>query len=252
MTHISQSDALRSVNVLKHIDTNTLPRLLANHNHLGGPQHPRSVALSLLSFLLFHTCSTDRQIMQQDRQLGIPPPSPCLAFLTLCLCYHSFSPPLSLTLSLSYPGVTDYYSADGCREMTHNTSELEQAAHTRQHTPAPPPTTSFFSSRVFSTDTAKSSPYRHSAKNPLVISFPLVSVAELEATTGMKSVCGCVCALWVQNMRFSYVQCYIILMRFKCFLRNRMHPSPSLPLNNELKGNGDKLTGSIMKHASLI
>lgn len=62
----------------------------------------RSLPLSLLSFLL-HTCSTTRQIMQQDCQLGIPPPSPCLAFLTLSLSVSllSFFPLLTPSLPLS-------------------------------------------------------------------------------------------------------------------------------------------------------
>ena len=89
-----------------HTHTRTLPRLLAAHHpRLGTPLHPPvdlSPVSSSFPFLLFHTCSTTRQIMQQDCQLGIPPPSPCLAFLSLSLlpslCFHSFSLAPSLPL----------------------------------------------------------------------------------------------------------------------------------------------------------
>lgn len=110
------------------------------------PQHPPA-ALGLVSS--FHTCSTTGEIMQQDWQLGIPPPFPCLAFLSLSVLSFFFTSSSSSSLSLSpsspsfYPGVTDYYSADGCsggcRKMTHNTSKLVTGTPASTRLPPPPP-----------------------------------------------------------------------------------------------------------------
>lgn len=83
--------------------------------------------------------------MQQDCQLGIPPPSSrCFLHSLPSLCAVFLLISLSLTASLYplYPGVTDYHSADSCSgectKMTHNTPKQEQA-HTRTSPPAPLP-----------------------------------------------------------------------------------------------------------------
>ncbi|MED6295143.1 hypothetical protein CHARACLAT_028458 [Characodon lateralis] len=80
--------------------------------------------------------------MQQDCQLGIPPPSSHLAILILSLPLCRLSFYLSSSLPLPpiplYPGVTDYHSADGCRgECRDDTQYLK--AGTSTHTTSPPP-----------------------------------------------------------------------------------------------------------------
>lgn len=156
--------------------------------------------------------------MQQDCQLGIPPPSPCLAFLTLSLslCNLSFclSPSLSHATSfpIFYPGVTDYYSADGCSgecwEMTHNTSKLEQAG--KHHLYSPPSLTQpkshlSFSAQSFSlwlrSSTEAANSYNLNLKHTGAKSFPLLSLTTLADTNGMK-----LSALYVKS-KFGAVTC---------------------------------------------
>lgn len=128
-----------------------LPRSLSHHTPHGTPQHPPvDLRLSLfspfppsLSHLLYH---------QADNAAGLSawhstslPMSRFPHSLSLSVSLQSFFLSLSLPLSrhLFYPGVTDYYSADGCggecREMTHNTSKLEQAGKHHLYIPPPSP-----------------------------------------------------------------------------------------------------------------
>lgn len=116
--------------------------------------------------------------------------------LSLSLCNLSFclSPSLSHATSfpLFYPGVTDYYSADGCggecREMTHNTSKLEQAGKHHLYIPPPSPTqiSPQSSSLWLRSSTEAANSYNLNLKHTGAKSFPLLSLTTLADTNGMK------------------------------------------------------------------
>lgn len=122
-------------------DKNVLPRLLAHHNSPGTPLHP-SVDFSLclfnpflpsLSHLLFHQAD-----MQQDRQLGIPPLSPCLAFLTRSLSESLLSFFLSSPPSIPVSLITiQQTAAVESAERWHTIPQSWNRRHTLPVSPLP-------------------------------------------------------------------------------------------------------------------
>lgn len=137
-------------------ESNThIPRLLWHHTPPGTTQHPPADISSCSSILPFHTCSTTRQIMQQDCQPGIPPPHVSVSSLSLSLLSFLFSltpPPSPSSILVSLITIQQTAAVESAKRWHTIPQSWNSHAHTHTHLSLSLsflPINSFLSSKLF-------------------------------------------------------------------------------------------------------